>query len=153
MKKDQQRIERHSIPEPNSGCWIWTGSISSVGYGLCGSEDNKTVSAHRLSYRVFKAEISDGMIVAHKCDNRLCVNPDHLWLATHKENSNDMVKKGRSANGEKCGKRKLTEEQIDFIKSSNLSHRQLGVMFNVSHANIGYIKRNKTWNAQNRGRL
>lgn len=147
MINDRQRIETYSIPEPNSGCWIWTGAISKVGYGRCGSEHKKTVSAHRLSYRVFKAEIPNGMVVAHKCDNRVCVNPDHLWLATHKENSEDMVKKGRSAYGERCGKSKLTREQIDYIRSSDLSHRALGKMFNVSHANIGYIKRNHTWTA------
>jgi len=142
---DRQRIETYSIPEPNSGCWIWTGGMSKVGYGICSSENKKTVSAHRLSYRVFKCEIPDGMVVAHKCDNKLCVNPDHLWIGTHKENSNDMVKKGRSAFGEKCGKSKLNQKNVDFIRSSHLSHRALGKMFNVSHANIGYIKRNQTW--------
>lgn len=103
------------------------------------------MSAHRVAYEAFKGEIPEGMVVAHACDNKLCVNPDHLWLATHKQNSEDMVQKNRQAAGEKCGKSKLDKEQIDFIRESSLSHRQLGAMFGVSHANIGFIKRGATW--------
>lgn len=130
-----------------NGCWMWLGSKTKVGYGLgYSSKEKKLVSAHRLAFAAFKGEIPQGMVVAHACDNPLCVNPDHLWLATHAENSADMVKKGRSAKGEKCGKSKLTEEQVKFIRESNLSQRQLGAMFGVSYANIGYIKRGFTWN-------
>jgi len=146
MIKDQQRIERLSTPVPEIGCWVWLGCTSNAGYGLCGSEKGKTASAHRASYEAYKGKIPDGMVVAHACDNRLCVNPDHLWLATHAENSADMVAKKRSASGEKCGGSKLNEEQIKFIRESGLSHRELGTMFNVSHANIGYMKRGATWN-------
>ena len=146
MTKDQQRIAKLSTPVPEIGCWVWLGCVSNAGYGLCASEKGKTASAHRVSYEAYKGEIPDGMVVAHACDNRLCVNPDHLWLATHAENSADMVTKKRSARGEKCGKSKLNEEQIKFIRESGMSHRKLGAMFNVSHANIGYIKRGVTWN-------
>ena len=130
----------------DNGCWVWKGAVSNSGYGLCGSEQKKTASAHRVSYEAFNGKIPEGMVVAHTCDNRLCVNPAHLWLATHAENSADMVTKKRSARGEKCGKSKLNEEQIQFIRESKLSQRKLGAMFNVSHANIGYIKRGATWN-------
>ena len=144
--KDQERILKHSNQATENGCWIWNGAVSKVGYGLCGSEEHKTKSAHRTSYEAFVSKIPEGKVIAHICDNRLCVNPAHLWLATHKENSQDMVNKKRSARGERCGKSKLNEEQIKFIRESDLSHRKLGAMFNVSHANIGYIKRNATWN-------
>jgi hypothetical protein len=144
--KDQERILKHSNQSTENGCWIWNVAVSKVGYGLCGSEEHKTKSAHRTSYEAFVGKIPEGKVIAHICDNRLCVNPAHLWLATHKENSQDMVNKKRSARGERCGKSKLNEEQIKFIRESDLSHRKLGAMFNVSHANIGYIKRNATWN-------
>ena len=144
--KDQDRILKHSDPVADNGCWVWKGGVSNSGYGLCASEKKKTVSAHRASYEAFVGKIFEGMIVAHTCDNRLCVNPAHLWLATHAENSADMVTKKRSARGEKCGKSKLTAEQIKFIRESDLSHRKLGAMLGVSHANIGYIKRGATWN-------
>lgn len=117
---NQQRIEKHSQPITECGCWIWTGAVASSGYGLCFNGE-KTASAHRVSYETFVGKIPEGMIVGHTCDNPLCVNPDHLWLATHKMNSSDMVNKKRSARGEKCGKSKLTEEQVKFIRKSNLS--------------------------------
>ena len=146
MKSNQQRILDHSIPEPNSGCWLWTGGISNAGYGLCGSVEKRTVSAHRLAYAAFKCEIPPNRVIAHSCDNRLCVNPDHLWAATHKENSQDMVAKNRSAKGEQCARSKLTDEQVSFIRGSDLSNRALGRMLNVSHAAIGYVRRGATWN-------
>lgn len=143
--KDQERIKKHSEPVTECGCWIWTGAVSKAGYGLCNSEKKKTASAHRVSYEAFVGEIPEGKIIAHICDNPLCVNPAHLWLATHKENSSDMVNKKRSAKGELCGKSKLNNEQIKFIRESTLSHRKLGAMFGVTHSNIGYIKRGMTW--------
>ena len=142
---NQQRIEKNSQPITEIGCWVWMGAVTNAGYGLC-HNGKKTASAHRVAYEAFVGKIPSGMIIAHTCDNPLCVNPNHLWLATHKENSQDMVNKKRSANGEKCGKSKLTDEQIKFIRKSDLSHRKLGEMFNVSHANIGYVKRGVTWN-------
>ena len=144
--KDTDRILKHSEPITEVGCWIWMGAVSNAGYGLCNSEKVKTASAHRVAYEAFIGKIPEGMVVAHTCDNRLCVNPSHLWLATHKQNSQDMVKKSRSAKGEKCGKSKLNNEQVEFIRQSNLSHRKLGEMFNVSHVNIGYVKRGATGN-------
>jgi hypothetical protein len=143
--KDIDRIEKNSEKVTESGCWIWMGAVTGSGYGVCGSQKNKTRSAHRVSYEAFIGEIPKGMIIAHSCDIPLCVNPNHLWVATHKENSQDMVKKNRQAKGEAGGNTKLTLDQIEFIRKSILPHRKLGRMFNVSHANIGYIKRGFTW--------
>lgn len=145
---EQDYIINKSVAIPEAGCWIWMGAVTPAGYGFSNSPKRKKNNelAHRASYRIFNGEIPDGMIVAHSCDNPYCVNPSHLWLATHKQNSSDMVIKKRSARGEKCGKSKLSEEQIKFIRESDFSHRKLGAMFNVSHANIGYIKRGATWN-------
>lgn len=122
------------------------GCTSNAGYGLAQSNRrNKLMSAHRVAYEAYKGEIPEGKVIAHACDNKLCVNPDHLWLATHKQNSQDMVQKSRQAKGEKCGKAKLKQDQVDFIRMSTMSNRKLGAMFGVSHANIGYIKRGVTW--------
>ena len=137
---------RLSAPVPEIGCWVWMGCTTKAGYGLAMSNRRgKLTSAHRVAYEAFKGEIPAGMVIAHACDNPLCVNPDHLWLATHKQNSEDMVQKNRQAAGEKCGKSKLKQDQVDFIRQSKLSNRKLGAMFGVSHANIGYIKRGVTW--------
>ena len=144
---DQERIIKHSQPVTEIGCWVWMGGITKAGYGLSNSaKRKKTASAHRVAYEAFIGEIPQGMIVAHACDNRLCVNPSHLWLATHKENSSDMVNKKRSARGEKCSKSKLTNEQVQFIRESSLSTYKLAAMFNVTRQNVSAIKKRMTWN-------
>lgn len=85
-------------------CWIWTGSVMWKGYGTIsdGSKQNrKDYRAHRLSYQIHFGEIPDDLKVLHKCDNPICVNPEHLFLGTNADNSADMVAKGRSVKGQK----------------------------------------------------
>lgn len=76
-------------------CWTWTGAKIKDGYGGI-KVDGKMVRAHRFSWALHFGEIPEGMMVCHKCDNRLCVNPDHLFLAPNDANVADMVEKGRN---------------------------------------------------------
>lgn len=92
--------------EPNTGCWIWIGSFKTNDYGqfkvgtkIDGSND--IVRAHRFSYETFVGPIPDGVKVLHKCDNKSCVNWEHLFLGTTQDNSNDMFLKGRGVKSEK----------------------------------------------------
>jgi hypothetical protein len=91
----EERIFESSVPEPNSGCWIWMKTLSNAGYGAMTVSKGVTKSAHRMSYSVFKGPITNGLLVLHKCDIPCCVNPDHLFLGTHSDNTQDMIKKGR----------------------------------------------------------
>jgi hypothetical protein len=84
------------LPEPNSGCWFFTGYVDRLGYGIIADGKHTRLKAHRAAYMVFRGPIPKMMDVLHTCDIRCCVNPDHLWLGTHLENMHDMIKKGRS---------------------------------------------------------
>ena len=81
------------IKRRKSGCWEWTGTISKNGYGVV-SWRGKVFGAHRMSYELHNGKIgSSDIFVCHSCDNRLCINPDHLWLGTNHDNMVDMMKK------------------------------------------------------------
>lgn len=85
--------------EGPNGCWEWVGKIKvgkEGGYGIF-----RDMRAHRYSWELFNGLIPDKLIICHKCDNRKCVNPDHLFLGTQFDNMKDMTKKGRRAYGEK----------------------------------------------------
>lgn len=76
------------------GCWEWQASTYGIGYGQF-HRDGVMTPAHRMAWQLTHGSIPDGMVVCHRCDNPPCVRPDHLFLGTNKDNSRDMVAKGR----------------------------------------------------------
>lgn len=97
------------------GCWIWTGAQHGEGYGHFRHE-GKVAKAHMVSYRMYVGDSPKHLIVRHKCDNTSCVNPDHLVLGTHADNSKDRGERQRTAVGESHGKTKLTDNQVREAK-------------------------------------
>lgn len=81
-------------PVTECGCWIWLGTINTNGYGRISLTGRKE-QAHRYSFVLFKGKLAAGMQVNHKCDNPLCVNPDHLYAGTQKQNIRDCIDRGR----------------------------------------------------------
>ena len=102
---------RYSID--TNGCWIWNGSRNRLGYGFF-SLNRKTHLAHRAAYALFRGDITPGLFVCHRCDVPACVNPDHLFLGTQKDNIADARSKGRL----RGMPRKITLEQRREIKES-----------------------------------
>lgn len=93
-------LDGRYIPVTEAGCWLWLGSPNGTGYGRIYIH-GKPVMAHRLSYQIKHGSIPAGKIVCHKCDTPSCINPDHLFMGTHKDNSRDMVAKKRHAEQQK----------------------------------------------------
>lgn len=131
-----------------SGCWEWTAAINQrTGYGQF-KLDGKSVQSHRYSYQLAKGPIPDGLLLLHDCDNRKCCNPDHLTPGTNVENMRDMVRKGRSARGERHHSAKLSAAQVLAIRERLAGGErvtQIAREFEVSHQVISKIKQGEVW--------
>ncbi len=143
----KERIEQNVVRVPESGCWIWDGAVSSSGYGKLRSKYTQH-TAHKVSYEVFKGPIQPGKYVCHHCDVRACVNPEHLFLGSPKENQQDMAKKMRHAYGDKNGNSKLSEDQAKRIlsmRNSGKTKTSVGDAFGVSRVAVAKIWSGALW--------
>jgi len=142
----------------SGSCWAWTAGTDGRGYGMFWT-GAATKRANRVAYERFVAPIPPGVNVPHRCDNPLCVRPDHLFLGTHADNVADRVSKGRSAmgrtgwavhppTGEKHHSAKLTNDQVAEIRERHArgeTNVALAKQFGVSRSLIWRIVRNMNW--------
>ena len=138
-------------------CWLWRGGVylnsAMVPYGRMWLH-GRTVGSHRIAWTFANGAIPDGMMIMHRCDTPLCVNPRHLFIGTHQDNMQDMEAKGRgnrprAAPGERNGNARLTRRDVRKIRklyAARLgSYRQIGSMFGVCRQHICRIVQGGRW--------
>ncbi len=131
-------------------CWEWRGALRDTGYGNAW-DGKKVVKAHRLSWQRANGDIPSGLHVCHKCDNRLCVRPDHLFVGTVRDNAIDKEAKGRGNHpiGSQVGRSKLAEDQVVEIKklldSGEYLQSEIAAMYGISKPMISAINTRRNW--------
>ncbi len=125
-------------------CLEWTSNCSESGYGRF-KVDYKAHKAHHVAWVIKNGEIEEKMMILHHCDNRKCVNINHLFIGTHQDNVTDRVSRNRSAIGEGNGRSKLKELEVLIIRKSSDTKASLARRFGVDRKVIRDIKNGITW--------
>lgn len=149
IARDMTIGERLSFwSERQGACLVWTGSLTRSGYGQAYAGDYQYASAHRMAYEHAHGPIAAGLIVRHKCDNRACIEPEHLELGSHQDNMSDMVERQRSLSGERNPAHKLTPEDVAALRgrrTAGESIADLSVAFGISKSQTNRIVRGESW--------
>lgn len=149
-----ERFKEKVLFRDEKQCWEWTANKNNKGYGMFrpGGTANK-ILAHRFSYEINVGPVPKGKVVCHKCDNPSCVNPNHLFVGTMKENLHDMIRKGRSyhppMSGTKNGNAILKEKDISEIRAlhkNSVPIRIIAAEFKVKPCTIYDVLRGRSWN-------
>lgn len=139
-----------------NGCWLWTKTLLKTGYGSYHGQP-----AYRAVYEVFNGKIPEnsdgshhGICVLHKCDVRACVNPDHLFLGTQRENLADMVNKGRGVGPLKQAKKVLTlteVQQVKELRAAGMTYKELSSKFGLSTGSLHEIVHGRNKSTKKKG--
>lgn len=126
------------------GCWEWQSAFQQNGYGILWDRGGNRL-AHRFAYEMTYGKILKGLWVLHKCDNKKCIRPSHLFLGDGSDNVHDALLKGRHAIEERHGLAKLTRPDVIQIRKSNDSGVMLAKRFGVTTSTVSCVRRRKTW--------
>lgn len=150
-----QRVNKNGPVHPVCGqCWMWTGNRMKIGYGKLTTLERVVTRglAHRFSWHIHNGPIPAGLSVLHRCDNRACVNPKHLFLGTQQDNLADMRAKGHQVRGERQGNAKTTEEVVREMRRRYVPYsrgpngiRALSKEFGVRLGQTARILRGSCW--------
>lgn len=148
--EDKQYLERfntrYAVDEA-TGCWNWLGKLNAYGYP-CARLHNH-IGGHRVSYYLHKACPPPGVCVCHICDNRACVNPDHLFLGSNADNVRDRHNKGRTCSGEDRPQSRLSKQDVIDIRSRYIPRKvtlqQLADEYGVNNSHIWHIIHGTHW--------
>jgi len=145
----RKRFESKFVPEPNSGCWLWTASLDKQsGYGFFGiGSTSRCQKAHRAAWEIYRGPIPAGAWVLHHCDNPACVNPEHLFLGDAAANVADRVRKGRSYHQppEKSATARLTRSDVLAIRSDPRPVKQIAADYDMCLSAIYRVRNGTTW--------
>jgi len=154
MIKNEQRFWDKVIPEPTSGCWLWTGATERYGHGQINKNNTgfKSRKAHRVSWQIHNGDIPKGMQINHKCHVSSCVNPNHLYVGTQKENVHDCIMAGRNyipssigSMGEKNYNSKISDndrkEICEWYKEGTVTQEVLAMIYGLHQTAISCIIR------------
>jgi hypothetical protein len=148
LKTLRQRFEEKCAPDPETGCWTWQANKDKDGYAMLWHGKRNIRASHAALLLVGKT-VPKGMYACHSCDNPKCVNPDHLFVCTPKENQQDSLGKGRrdlrATDGEKHPSHKLTAEQVRHIRSSDERGTDLAARYGVNKSLITAIRKGRKW--------
>ena len=131
-------------PEPNTGCWLWTGHASK-GYGVA-QRQNKTVHMHQFSYALKNGPAK--LHVLHRCDVPCCVNPDHLEEGTHRQNMLDGYARGRiRSKGEDNSMAKLTRKDVEEIRANRKygDREEVAARYGIRPITVSFIRTRRRW--------
>lgn len=147
--KLEERFSKYIKKEKQ--CWRWTGASRGNGYG-CLKVKGRVIDSHRVSWLIYRGEIKKGHIICHRCNNRWCANPKHLYQGTYKSNVKDSIRDGThhlppvgTVYGERHPRSKLNYKKADEIKKSGLSQRKLAKKYGVHRSTIRAVLYGETW--------
>lgn len=144
MTLEERLLNKREITD--EGCWLWTGQTKEKGYGAI-TFNGRKARVHRIAYELWVGEIPGGLMVLHRCDVRNCFNPEHLFVGTAKDNTHDMLAKGRGR-GTHGPHGKLTEAKVREIKkrlAEGARQIDLAAEYEVSNVMIHFIAKGKAW--------